>query len=121
MRRLGTITTILVFASFVAVLAKSSYLSSFNSKYGTTDKTLDTCTTCHINGFDRNPYGADVETELLGGSSITVALAAIEGTDSDGDGDTNIAEINAGTFPGNPSSSLPVEGATWGKIKALYD
>ena len=34
---------------------------------------------------------------------------------------SNIAAINAGTFTGNPDSSLPVEASTWGKIKALFD
>lgn len=121
MRRLGTITTIIVFASFVVVLAKNSYMSTFNTLYGTSDKTLDDCSTCHVNGFDLNSYGDDFLTEYDKGNGTTAALQAIEGDDSDGDGDTNIAEINAGTFPGNPSSTLPVEGATWGKIKALYN
>ena len=122
MRRLGMIATVLVFASFVVVLAKSSYKTTFNNLYGTGGKTLDTCDTCHkISSFDRNPYGADVEVELNKGSTTTEALQAIEGTDSDDDTYTNIEEINAGTFPGNPDSTLPVEASSWGKIKALYE
>jgi hypothetical protein len=121
MRRLGMITTVVVLASFAVVVAKSSYKTTFNNLYGTAGKTLDTCDTCHMNGFDWNPYGDDIKTELNKGSSITAALQAIEGTDSDLDSYSNIVEINAGTFPGNPDSTLPVEASTWGKIKALFD
>ena len=121
MRRLGMITMVIVFVSFVAVVAKTSYLNTFNTLYGTSGKTLDTCDTCHMNGFDWNSYGDDVKTEMDKGSTTTEALQAIEGTDSDLDSYLNIVEINAGTFPGNPDSTLPVETSTWGKIKALFD
>ncbi len=121
MRRLGMIATVLVFASFVVVLAKSSYKTTFNNLYGTGGKTLDTCNTCHMNGFDYNPYGADMKTEMDNGKSDLQAIQAIEGTDSDSDTYSNLAEINAGTFPGNPDSTLPVEDSTWGKIKAIYE
>ena len=121
MRRLGMITTVLVFASFVAVVAKSGYKSNFNSLYGTAGKTLDTCNTCHVNGFDYNPYGADMKAEMDSGKNDSQAMQAIEGLDSDDDTYTNLQEIMAGTFPGNPTSTLPVEDSTWGKIKALYE
>ncbi len=121
MRRLGMITMVVVFASFAVVVAKSTYKTTFNNLYGTAGKTLDTCDTCHMNGFDFNPYGDDMKTEMDEGSSVTEALLAIEGTDSDLDTYSNIAEINAATFPGNPDSTLPVEESTWGKIKGLFD
>jgi len=121
MRRLGMITMFLVFASFVVVVAKSSYKSTFNTRYGTSGSLLDACGTCHVNGYDRNPYGADMETELINGKSVTQALQDIEGKDSDNDVYSNIEEINARTFPGDPDSALPVEGSTWGKIKALFE
>ena len=121
MRQTLLIITVLVFVPIAAALAKSSYLTTFNSLYGTADKTLDTCNTCHVNGFDRNSYGGDWESKLNQLGDRTQAFQAIEGVDSDADTYTNIQEIMAGTFPGNPSSTLPVEASTWGKIKALYE
>ncbi|UCG51189.1 MAG: hypothetical protein JSW58_13465 [Candidatus Latescibacterota bacterium] len=121
MRRTALITTVVLLLQFVAAVGKSSYLTAFNNLYGTADKRLDTCNTCHVNGFDRNPYGSDFETKLNELGDVTQALQAIEGIDSDTDTDTNIQEILAGTFPGDPSSNLPVEASTWGKIKALYE
>jgi hypothetical protein len=120
MKRLTLLTTSLFFASFIVVLAKSSYMSTFNTLYGTDNKTLDTCVTCHGSSYSRNDYGADFETKLNELGNQTAALRAIETWDSDGDDDSNIAEIEAGTFPGNPASSLPVEESTWGKIKSLF-
>ncbi len=60
---------------------------------------LDQCVLCHVSNtdFDRNPYGADWASH---GNSFT----AIENLDSDHDGFTNIVEIKALTFPGNPDS-----------------
>lgn len=124
MRRLGTVVTLVTVAlaaTFVTVVAYNGYLSSFNSRYGTADGILDTCTTCHGGGYSLNAYGADFLAEFNNLNNANAALAAIEMLDSDGDGDTNILEIEARTFPGNGSSNLPVEGATWGKIKILYE
>lgn len=122
MKRVALIVAMLVFASFVVVLGKSSYLGTFNTLYGTDSQTLDTCNTCHGASYSFNTYGADVKAKKaqLGGD-LTAALRAVESWDSDGDGDSNIAEIEAGTFPGNPLSSLPVEDVRWGKIKSLYE
>ena len=82
-------------------LALSSIKSSFNTQYGTAGTSLDTCNTCHspslfdIGGSNPvNYYGRD-----LFNSGIN--FVSIEGTDSDGDGYTNLAEINARTFPGD--------------------
>lgn len=72
---------------------------------------------CHTGGVggdgNLNRYGARVyetfippNTSIICGSAETMALAStfdftlIEAEDSDGDGFTNIQEINAGTFPG---------------------
>ncbi|WP_440945290.1 PGF-CTERM sorting domain-containing protein [Methanosarcina sp. T3] len=74
--------------------AKSSYLASFNQHYDTGDTRLDSCSTCHT-GEARNPYG-----RAYAGSGRN--FKAIENLDSDGDGFTNLVEINALTFPGNP-------------------
>jgi len=112
--------TMLVVASFVVVFAKTSYLGTFNTLYGTDSKTLDTCTTCHGASYSFNSYGADVKTKKTQLGDLTAALRAVESWDSDKDGDTNIIEIEAGTFPGNPLSSLPVEESSWGKVKSLF-
>ncbi|KKG10056.1 hypothetical protein EO92_02055 [Methanosarcina sp. 2.H.A.1B.4] len=74
--------------------AKPSFLTSFNQHYETAGTRLDSCTTCH-NGEAINPYG---RAYLGSGRDFT----SIENLDSDGDGFTNLAEIKALNFPGNP-------------------
>jgi len=95
-------------------LATSDFLTLFNNKYGTTGTVLDTCTLCHTSVPALNPYGDD----FANAGSDEAALDAIADIDSDGDGATNITEINARTFPGDPASmppqppgGLPVPGA----------
>ncbi len=91
--------------------ARPAYLDAFNHQYGTEDTKLDACITCHISpagGGPRNPYGSAY-------SASDRDLVSIETLDSDGDGFTNLEEINALTFPGNPddypqtTSELPPE------------
>ena len=76
------------------------YLSQFNKKYGTSGGKLDSCMTCHqsqaASKDNLNPYGTDF-------AGANHDFATIEGKDSDGDGVTNLDEIQKGTFPGNPS------------------
>ena len=76
------------------------YLSQFNAKYQTTGSKLDSCMTCHNSAAPSkealNPYGTD-----FGANNHD--FAAIEGKDSDGDGVTNLDEIKAETFPGDPN------------------
>jgi hypothetical protein len=78
--------------------AKSSYLSSFNTTYGTSATALNTCSLCHPGG-NTNTFNA-FATAYGGGHSFP----AIENADSDGDGFSNIAEITARTFPGDAAS-----------------
>ena len=92
-------------------LAFSSYMDSFNTKYGTSGTnggtTLGSCITCHTNptgGAGWNDYGLDVQARLAAGDSIDQALTNIEANDSDKDTFSNIVEINARTFPGDPNS-----------------
>jgi hypothetical protein len=76
----------------------------------------------HEENWSRHSCGADYLAKLMElGGNKAAALDAIEPVDSDKDGYSNIAEINAGTFPGNPASDLPVEGSSWGRIKSLYE
>lgn len=85
-------------AGIPVVSAYNENLSAFNQQYNTNDTKLDTCGTCHINmsgGGPLNAYGADFANN---GNNFTM----IETLDSDKDNYSNIAEINARTFPGNP-------------------
>lgn len=73
------------------------------------------CTTCHIatGPPKHNPYGAalKLQVERSANKTLTVAmLKEVEAEDSDGDGFSNLAEIAAGTLPGE-ASSHPVKGA----------
>jgi hypothetical protein len=81
--------------------ATSSYLSSFLSTYpGTSTTVLNTCGLCHINpagGGTRNSYGTAY-------ANAAHNFKTVEAADSDGDGYTNITEINARTFPGDAAS-----------------
>jgi mono/diheme cytochrome c family protein len=58
------------------------------------------CQLCHTKGVALNPYG----TSLKGKKIEAASLKAVEKLDSDKDKFTNIAEIKAGTLPGDPKS-----------------
>ena len=80
-----------------SVLANQAALDTFNGQYPGTSYG---CNLCHKAAIPAtNPYGADLALPVT-----AQQLIAIENIDSDGDGATNIDEINAGTFPGNPKS-----------------
>jgi hypothetical protein len=103
--------------------SKSSYLTEFNSQYGTTGTKLDACVTCHVTTKNLNAYGGELERAMNANNSDTAAsLQSIEPDDADGDGASNINEIVAGTFPGDASDfpALPVEGESWTRVKGLY-
>jgi type II secretory pathway pseudopilin PulG len=78
--------------------ARPTYFAAFKEKYNTSGTKLDSCNTCHTSGggSPRNPYG-------LAFSDSGHDFSSIEALDSDSDGFTNIEEINALTFPGNPT------------------
>lgn len=64
---------------------------------------LNTCDLCHTSSIPNlNPFGAAYKAN----GRSPAALTAIENLDSDGDGFTNIQELNALSFPGN-SASVP--------------
>ena len=88
-----------------AVHARSSYLTTFNTTYGTSGTKLDTCSTCHGSGGTStwNTYGQALRSLINTGSTISAALTAVQSLDSDGDTYTNIVEITARTFPGDPA------------------
>lgn len=81
--------------------ATTSYMNGFRTAYpAAVGSQIDSCGLCHVNpagGGTRNSYGEAFRTA---GHSFT----AIENLDSDGDGFTNLQEIQALTFPGNAAS-----------------
>ncbi len=91
-------------------------LDAFNGVYGTEGTRLDTCNTCHYTGRSTNPYGTHLKSEISRVmnpeaealtdeqflNALRGALRGIEELDSDDDGYSNVAEIRARTFPGDP-------------------
>lgn len=88
-----------------SVSANTTIKDDFNTAYGTTGTRLDDCATCHTTAPELNPYGVALNDSGLD-------FAAIEPDDSDGDGFSNIDEIDNLTFPGDPNDfpqEAPVE------------
>ena len=98
-------------------------LDTFNDVYGTAGTRLDTCNTCHTNGRSTNPYGTHLKSEISRimnpeaealtdeqfFNALRGALRSIEELDSDRDGYSNLAEIRARTFPGDPEDHSGIE------------
>ncbi|MCL5316735.1 MAG: Ig-like domain-containing protein [Thaumarchaeota archaeon] len=102
----GVLLAIIILTSIQSATAFSSYLTTFNTKYGTSSTRLNTCGLCHIDpagGGPRNSYGQAFENQTIHRTNPAQAYTNIESLDSDGDGYTNIAEILARTFPGDAS------------------
>ena len=83
--------------------AKPQWLDAFNARYPAATE-LTTCGVCHTNfssNSSRNPYGLAFKS-ASGPDNPDAAFAAIENADSDGDGTSNIDEIDtdAGFYPG---------------------
>lgn len=78
--------------------AKNEYLFAAGLFYPEITSTqLYNCSLCHSSGDNRNPFGMD-----FGASGHN--FQSIEDIDSDSDGFSNIVEIEALTWPGNPLS-----------------
>jgi hypothetical protein len=96
------LTLVLGFA--VIASADNGALADFNAQYPS-NSFGGSCTICHSTVPNTNSYGTALADN--GGTANNIPAAtfvAVEGLDSDGDGFTNIKEINTGTFPGNPAS-----------------
>lgn len=93
-------TILVVVGTVLSAMAVGNYLSLFNTQYGTTGTKLNSCNLCHPGGNtgQLNPYANDY-------AANSHNFTMIEQLDSDGDGFTNVEEITAGTFPGDPSDS----------------
>jgi uncharacterized membrane protein len=88
----------------VAAHATPDFLKEFKVVYPGSNAT---CKTCHTEPPKRNDFGKAVGAALdeTGEQALTKKLLeTIEKKDSDGDGFSNIDEINAGTLPGDPKS-----------------
>ena len=111
MHRLSKLAIAAVALAPFAASARSSYLSTFNSTYHTSNTLLDSCSTCHGSGGTStfNSYGTDVRADISAG--IATALSRAEPLDSDNDGFTNLEEIQALTLPYD-SRSTPAPAAT---------
>ena len=117
---LGSLSTVLLIlgVSWIA-FATNGVKNNFNTYYAsqgiiTAGSAIDQCILCHATNtapdfpsteIPPNPYGVALENN---GSDF----AAAEPSDSDGDGFTNIAEISAKTFPGDPASKPTSSGTT---------
>src|SRR5512146_1778379 len=89
------------FVQSLSVKANFPDISSAEARYpNIVNSRIDTCSLCHTSSIPAlNPYGSAYKS--AGRSSA--ALAAIEPRDSDGDGWTNLQEIMALFFPGDPN------------------
>ena len=100
---LSAVISVAGFSLFVSPAQSTpEYLSQFNARYKTQGSRLDSCTTCHTSASggaeNMNSYGKDF-------GAANHDFGAIEGKDSDGDGFSNIDEIKALTFPGDPNDN----------------
>jgi hypothetical protein len=82
-----------------STLAFTSHSVQFEKRYKTRGTRLGTCMICHKGrSYKRNAYGSDYQR-------AGYVFRTIERYDSDGDGFSNLAEITAKTFPGDPNST----------------
>jgi hypothetical protein len=112
------ITLLAVCCFSTAALAKPPGPATFCATYPTAPVCMGgepACTYCHTSPPTRNVYGMSVESHLLVGAprplsdndyamGLPAALHAAENEDSDGDGVSNIVEIQKGTAPSDPQS-----------------
>lgn len=78
--------------------AKEAYLQLFESTYPYSKTASFKCNICHAGGVKQlNYYGIEFER-------ADYQFTTIEALDSDGDGVSNIDEINIGTNPGDKTS-----------------
>lgn len=99
MKKIISVLCAVLFLAPAISMAKPGIGKKFAAAYPATK--LTGCTVCHNEGdYSRNSYGLDLE-------KVKNDFKAVEELDSDADGFTNIAEITAGTFPGDVKSNPP--------------
>lgn len=80
---------------------------------------LNTCDTCHGSGNSLNLYGDQLAQAGIA-NDVAAAFDATDDLNADGDPALNWVELVNGTWPADATDYVPVDNATWGKIKALY-
>lgn len=106
LRRTLTVALLVGIALLVAipsVMALNSMFKTWQKVYPHSGTSDAGCAVCHGNTTQTlNAYGRDLCVAFDGSipADITADLLAIEGLDSDGDGSSNLVEIEAGAQPG---------------------
>ena len=80
-------------------------LSAFSSAFPSSTSDVVGCPLCHVNSSGGSPWNAFGSAINQAGvanvcSNLPSALAIIQALDSDGEGNSNLTEINLGTQPG---------------------
>lgn len=91
--------------------ATTDDLKSFKQAYPGKDAKAYSCKVCHLGAVgkkdEHNAYGLALQALKGPGKALKLTkkdYRAIENDDADGDGASNLDEINAGTWPGDPAS-----------------
>lgn len=91
------------------LLATIDHQKEFLVKYPDAKAKLGKCSTCHTKPMAKkgdaevNAYGKDLQA-VMSADKKTMDFDKIKDKDSDGDGVANLAEIKAGTNPGDAKS-----------------
>lgn len=116
-----------------SALAKPPAGGVFCTKYPTVPDCIGrqpACGMCHVAAPQRNVFGTSIEANLAPGAArplsdgdysmaLPAALAAVEMLDADGDGVSNLTEIQRGTAPSDPNSK-PVDRACEGSSNPQF-
>jgi hypothetical protein len=132
MRILKVLMILRVLAGEQVSLASAPAAAILCKKYPAStycDAPVNACKTCHSSPPTLNVFGLDVQRNLMGpiGSALEGTLKAIESDDSDGDGVSNLSELQNKGAPGN-ADLKPADGVTivysnataLKRIKAVY-
>lgn len=110
-----TSVAIMGFSIFsLPAMSYSPFLDQSYEMYSTRNR----CEMCH-SGAKLNQFGEDFSIEWKKSKDIVKAYLAVEDKDSDGDGYSNVSEINAISLPGD-KTSIPVK-TTISKIEYQMD
>lgn len=103
-----------IIATAKPATAKSGYVALFEQAYpAAVGSRIDNCTLCHTASIPaRNSYGA-------AWANASRSFTAINAADSDGDGFTNLVEINDLKFPGNAADHPIAADATAPTVDAF--
>ncbi len=99
-------------------MANSVIHGKFTAQYDVSGTKLDSCQLCMASTtapVSWNEYGMELKSNSDFKDNLELAMKNIESMDSDGDGFTNIEEIQGATFPGDASdfpAMMPEETST---------